>query len=756
MLSRRGFILSGAALGGGLIIGYGFLSIDDGDAAEKFAHSGNAAFPLNAWLKITPDGMVVCGIHRAEMGQGIVTTLAMLLAEELDADWDKVDFEFAPVDRDYYNFGMLAGGQPLGDPEVSWPAATGTWAIRQVFNVMGLSMTISSSSTIDAWDTLRPAAAAARQMLLKAAAQVWNTSPERLQTETGFVIDLNNGRRLSYGELAEAASRETPPDNVRLKELSAQRLIGTNPPRLDTPMKTNGTAQFGIDVQLPDMLFAAVVHSPVSGTKVESFEAETVLTMPGVVGVYAAGTHAVAAVANNSWLALQAAEEIKVTAEISASGLANSTDLRERYSELIGNAEPVVFTETIAHVADYADFNSDNFDSLLSKYTGTQFSADYFVPFLAHACMEPMNCTAVYSGDSLEIWAPTQANSIARDIAAKQSGLSKKQVTLHTTFLGGGFGRRAEMDFVEQAVAVAMQLPGRPIKLFWSREQDIRHDAFRPAASCRFTGQVDAAGHIVTLDYKLVTQSVTASYEKRTPTPRGGDATTDKSVVEAINPPIYPIKNLRLAFVPMDLHLRAGFWRSVAHSWTTFFIESFVDELAIAANIDPLNFRRKALESSPRHLDVLETLVRNLGPLTGDGVGYAVAESHDTVVAHAIEVAATNGRFDRVTRVVCAVDCGPVVHPDNVIAQMEGSVVDGLSAALYGQLEIRAGQVQQGNFDSYRRLKLAECPVIEVYIIDSKQQRPGGIGEPGVPGVAPALTNAIYAATGKRIRSLPI
>jgi isoquinoline 1-oxidoreductase beta subunit len=370
--------------------------------------------------------------------------------------------------------------------------------------------------------------------------------------------------------------------------------------------------------------------------------------------------------------------------------------------------------------------------------------------------MEPMNCTALYTGDSLEVWAPTQANSVARDIAAKLAGLGNDQVTLHSTLIGGGFGRRADMDFVEQAVSCAMQVPGRPIKLFWSREQDIRHDSFRPAAACRLTGVVDNDGNIQALDYKLATQSVVASYETRTPTPRGGEAATDKTVATTVNPPIYTVPNLRVGFVPVDLHVPAGYWRSVSHSWNGFFLESFIEELAVATNQNPLDFRRQALANRPRHLRALDTVVEKAGEPTGDGVGYAVIESHTTVVAHAIEVSAIDGEFDKVTRVVCAVDCGPAVHPDGVVAQMEGSIVDGLSAALYGRIDIDAGIAQQGNFDTYRRMRLPECPVIEVHLIDSEQKRPGGVGEPGVPGVAAALTNAIFAATGKRIRSLPI
>ena len=764
MLSRRGFVLSGAALGGGLIVAYGLASLDDGDATDKFASTGQRGTALNAWLKIAPDGTVICGIHRAEMGQGITTTLAMLLAEELDANWENVRFEFAPVDRDYYNFGMLMNGQPLGNPGASWRAATGTWAIRHAFHALGMSMTISSSSTIDAWDTLRPAGAAARQMLMAAAARQWSTPVSTLRTDHGYVIDDGNNRRLAYGKLAEEAAREKPPASVSLKAPIDYKLVGHNPQRLDTPMKIDGTALFGIDVRLPEMLYATVVHSPVAGSKVASFSTNGAENMPGVRKIVKAGKQglerAVAVVADNSWQALQAAQNITVTSSAVEGELADTIGLAAQYRAMLDDVEPVVFRDTVAD-AGAETGGSKSLDSVVAELDEHALvTADYEVPFLAHICMEPMNCSALYTGDALEIWAPTQANSIARDIAAQLSGLDKNRVTLHTTFMGGGFGRRAEMDFIEQAVSVALQLPDRPVKLFWSREQDIRHDAFRPAATCRIRGSLDRNGMPGTLDYKLVTQSVVASYETRTPTPRGGDARSDKTVIEAVNPPIYPLQNLRVSFVPATSHMPAGFWRSVAHSWTTFFVESFMDELATAANTEPMEFRRRALTDRPRHLHVLNTLMEVLarrGKIEpGHGIGYAIAESHATVVAHAVEVSTRDGTFARVQRVTCVVDCGPVIHPDNVVAQMEGSIVDGLSAALYGHVAIQGGIVEPGNFDNYPLMRLEHSPTIEVHLIASKQLRPGGVGEPGLPGVAPALCNAIYAATRERIRRLPI
>jgi isoquinoline 1-oxidoreductase beta subunit len=606
---------------------------------------------------------------------------------------------------------------------------------------------------------LRPAGAAARQMLLAAAAHQWNTDISSLRTERGFVVDADGKRKLSYGSLAEQAARETPPATVALKSKADYQLIGHNPPRLDTRMKVDGTAIFGMDVRLPGMLYATVVHSPVTGSKVDAFATNGAEFLPGIHRIVKAGApgleRAVAVVATDSWQALQAAQKITVTPATLSTELADSKALSARYLSLFDSTDRVVFVDSAAERED-----EGGFDVVVAGRDNTFISADYSVPFLAHVCMEPMNCTALYTGTTLEIWAPTQASSIARDIAAKQSGLDPNQVTLHTTFIGGGFGRRTEMDFVEQAVSVALQMPGKPVKLFWSREQDIRHDAYRPAAACRIRGGLDSNGRLDSLDLVLVTQSVAASYETRTPTPRATEASSDKTVVESVNPPIYPAENLRIAFVPVDLHVPAGFWRSVAHSWTTFFLESFMDELAEAAGTEPLIFRRRMLAGQPRQLEVLNTLIAKLGDpklrVANHGIGYAIAESHETVVAHAVEVTASDGQFERVVKVTCVVDCGPVVHPDNVIAQMEGSIIDGLSAALYGEVGFSAGVAEPGNFDRYRFLKLEHCPVIKVHLLDSTQQRPGGVGEPGVPGVAPALCNAIYAATGKRLRTLPI
>jgi isoquinoline 1-oxidoreductase beta subunit len=349
MITRRGFIVSGTAVGGGLLLGYGYKALDDGDAANKFAAQGETATPFNAWLKITSEGKIICGIHRAEMGQGIITTLAMLLAEELDADWDDVGFEFVPVDRDYFNFGMLKNGQPLGDPNASWAAATGTWAIREAFHALGMSMTIASSSTIDAWDSLRPAGASARHMLLSAAARVWGKDVALLRTEKSHVYDTSTKLKLSYGELAELAGKESPPSTLELKDKKDYKLVGHNPPRLDTPIKVNGSARFGLDVQLPNMLYATVVHNPVVGTRVVSFNRNGADKMPGVHGIVEAGApgyvRAVAVVAESSWQALQAAKQITFT-DTAPGKLVSTDNLTKEYTEYLKQEPRVIFFDT--------------------------------------------------------------------------------------------------------------------------------------------------------------------------------------------------------------------------------------------------------------------------------------------------------------------------------------------------------------------------------------------------------------------------
>jgi isoquinoline 1-oxidoreductase beta subunit len=746
LVTRRQFLITGLAVGGGLAIGYGFKRLDDGDAAEKFVSSTPDSFALNAWIKIAPSGDITFAVHRAEMGQGVSTSLPMLLAEEMDADWSMVRYEFAPVDKDYFNFGIVGSGRPFGDTEESLWAAAGTWALRRVFHVMGLSMTISSSSIIDAYDTLRPAGAAARAMLIAAAAKNWRLPKDTLTTENGWVIDENGGRRASYGELAEVAGKERPPSDPPLKDPSNYRIVGTNMPRLDVPAKVDGSAIFGTDITLPNMLYATVKHAPVFGSKIKSYNPDRVLERPGVEKVISIGNDTIAVIARSTWQAMEAAGYLDVSFTNDPPEPADSSTLFDAYQEALDDPNPSIFRDDGDTQAAFATAN-------------VRVEAVYAMPFLAHLCMEPMNCTALVSDAGVEVWVPTQTNTLAQKIAAEAAGVNPDEVMVYSTLIGGAFGRRAETDFVRQAVTAAKAVPGRPVKLTWSREEDVQHDAYRPAAVCKMQGGLDKEGNLIALESTLVTQSVVASYNQRTPTARGGNARKDRSVCSGIYNMVYPVPHMRVTYVPQTWDVPAGYWRSVGQSHGCFFVESFIDELAHANNEDPLEFRRRLLHKQPRHLAVLNEAALRAdwgAPMApGRGRGIAISEKHETIVAEVVEVSVHNGGRLSVEEVICIVNCRQVIHPDTVIAQMEGAILDGLSAALYGQITLTKGQVDQSNFSDYRFLSLAEVPKVEVYLLP-EAGRPGGIGELGLPPIAPALANAIFDATGRRIRFLPI
>ncbi len=744
IFTRRRVLLSGLAVGGGLVVGYG-LTGDDGDAAEKFGESTPDQFALNGWIKIAPDGRITCAVHRAEMGQGVTTSLPMILAEELDADWADVGFKFAPLDNDYYNFGMVRGGQPFGPPESGlWPRIA-TAAMRAQFRRNGIAMTISSTSIIDAWDQLRPAGAVARAMLVAAAANQWNVSEQKLRTENSFVIDDANNRQLSYGELAEAAAEESPPSNPPLKDRANYRLIGTNVPSLDTPSKVDGSAQFGIDVVLPDMLYAAIKHAPVFGSKVDAYNTDAVLSMAGVEAVVPVRDNAVAVVAKSTWQAMHAVEALDVTYIDVPSDPDHSATLFEKYRAALDDPEPAVFRD-------------DEGIGEAEAGAASTIETVYELPYLAHMCMEPMNCTALVIDAGVELWAPTQSISLCQANAATEAGVPKENVTVHATFMGGGFGRRAEVDYAIEATAIAKQTPGRPVKLIWSRGEDVQHNPYRPAGVSRMRAALDDEGNVLAVSNTLVSQSVIASGAKRSPSARGDDPREDTGMVSGVSRLIYKFPALRSAYVPRDSDVPVGSWRSTANSTNCFVVESFIDELADTTGSDPLRIRQK-LVARPGHLSVLSELAERsrwsepMGP--GRGRGMALSNNHFSFAAMTVDVTVADDGTLSVDRVVCVIDCHLVIRPDTVIAQVEGSVMDGLASAIYGEVTLTQGAVDQTNFTDYQFLKMNQAPFIWVYL-KPQGDRPGGIGETAVPLVAPALTNAIFAATGQRIRKLPI
>jgi len=746
-ITRRRLIYSGLAAGGGLVVYSAARMLDtggDGDARTKFAATTVDDIGLNAWIKIAPDGHITFGVHRAEMGQGVTTSLPMMLAEELDADWDRISYEFTPLDKDYYNFGVMGRGRPFGDAEGFFPDL-GTALLRRVFHARGDSLTLSSTSILDAYDTLRPAGAAARALLVEAAARRWGVPAAALRTERSRVFDDTAQRSAGYGELVAAAAQLEPPADPQPKDPADYRIIGRSLPRLDIPAKVDGSAMFGIDIDLPDMLYGAVVHSPVAGGRIAAYDAGAAEQFPGVEAVLPLGEVAVCVLAHDTWTAMQAARQIVIETADDFE-LADSVELRNTFVAALDDPEPAVFR--------------DDGEALTVLQDTPGQTRTYHWPYLAHATMEPMNCTALFDADAnhLTMWVGSQAITTAQQVAAAQAGLDRSQVTVHRTLLGGGFGRRAEMDFVERAAAAAMQMPGRPLKITYSREQDMQHDMYRPMGVARVQAHVQDDGKILAMDYRLVTQSVVASFATRTPSPRPSDAAADKTVASGIYDLIYDVPNMRVAFSPQYPHVPVGYWRSTSVSYGAFVIESFMDELAHSAGIDPVEFRLANLAPDSRRRAVLELAAQKAGwgeslP-AGRGRGVALFEKARTTIAQVVDVTVGAAGELSIDRIVCVADSGQVLHPDTVHAMMEGGMLYGVSAALYGEVTLEDGRVQQSNFHDYREQPMADMPEVEVYLLP-QGGRPEGIGETAVPGVAPGIANAIFAATGRRIRTLP-
>jgi len=677
---------------------------------------GVVPFAPNAWLQVGTDGNVTLTIDKSEMGEGNHTALAMLIAEELDADWTKVKIGPVPDNPARWSRRMSTGG---------------------------------STSVRTSWDILRKAGATARTMLVAAAAQTWGAEPAACSTDNGVVSHAGTTHRLTYGELATKAASIPVPENPPLKDPKDFRLLGKRTHRLDTPSKVNGTAQFGIDVRVPRMLIASVERSPVFGGRVKSFDATRTKAMPGVrhvvqlestpwtgTGAWGVGTESgVAVVADTYWQAVEGRRALQITWDEGA----NAT-----LGDIPGK---------LASLANQAGVSARKDGDAAAALAGAakQIDAVYTVPFLHHATMEPMNCTAHVRTDGCDVWAPTQNQTRAQQVAAEAAGLPIDKVRIHTTLLGGGFGRRLESDFVAEAVRISRAVKA-PIKVIWSREDDTKHGFYRPATYNRLVAGLDAQNKPLAWTHHIVAPPILLKYG---PLQNG----IDRTLIDGAADMPYGISNVFVDQVAADLPVPLGFWRSVGASQNAFVVECFMDEVAAAAGRDPYEFRRELLQAKPRHLRTLELAATKAGwgtPLPpGRGRGIAIAEWEPTTCAEVAEVSVASDGTVRVHRVVCAVDCGQVVNPDTLEAQMQGGVVFGLSAALYGEITIANGRVKQGNFTDYPVLRIPEMPVVEVYTVPSTDAL-GGIGEPSVPPTAPAVCNAIFAATGRRIRSLPI
>jgi isoquinoline 1-oxidoreductase subunit beta len=646
------------------------------------------------------------------MGQGVFTALPMILADELDADWTKVRFEPAPV-----------------DPAYNHP-------------VFKMQMTGGSTSTWSSFDQFRQAGAAARAMLITAAAQKWSVDPGTCRTENGAVIHSASNRRSSYGQLAESAALLTPPQQVALKDPKDFKLIGKPLKRLDTPEKTNGKGIFGIDVKLPGMLIAVVARSPVFGGKVKSFNADKAKAMPGVRKVVEVPS-GVAVIADGFWAAKRGRDALQIEWDEGPMADFNSKSQREQYAELAKQPGLSARKEGDA---------SGAIGSAAKK-----IEAVYEVPYLSHAMMEPLNCAVDLRGDRCEIWTGTQFQTVDRMNAARIAGLKPEQVQIHTTLLGGGFGRRANpaSDFVSEAVHVA-KAAGAPVKVIWTREDDMHGGFYRPMYYHSLIGGVDAEGNPLVWSHHVVGQSIVAGTPFESVIVKNG---IDGTSVEGLDDIPYAIPNLNVEYHPAKVGVPGLWWRSVGHSHNAFVKESFIDELAALGGKDPFELRRKLLAKAPRDLGVLELAAEKAGwgkPLpAGRARGIAVHASFESYTAQVAEVSVDSGGKVRVHRVVCAVDCGRYVNPGIIEAQVQGAVIFGLTAAFYDELTFEKGRIQQSNFHDYPMLRINETPEIEVHIVKNNEKS-GGIGEPGVPCAAPAVANAIYAATGKRIRKLPI
>jgi len=709
-LSRRTFLIAGAAVGGGLLIGVGFGAA--GTASADAADLANStALSPNAFVRIDPDGQVTVTMGYIEMGQGTYTSVPMLIAEELEVDLTSVRFEHAPPNDKLYANPLLG------------------------FQVTGGSTTIRSS-----WEPMRRAGATARVMLVTAAASAWKVEPASCRAEKGEVIHAASGRRVKYGALVADAAKLPVPEQVALKQAQDFKLIGTPAKRLDTPAKVNGTAQFGIDARVPGMKIATLASSPVFGGKLRSVDDSKALAVRGVLKVVRLDD-AVAVIADHMGAAKKGLAALDIQWD-------NGPNASLQTADIVRELEAAANTKAGAVARNEGDA-----DKALAG-AATRVEAVYEVPFLAHATMEPMNCTVDLRADSCELWLGSQVLTRAQAAAAQVAGLPLEKVTVHNHLLGGGFGRRLEVDYVIRAVQIAKQV-GAPVKVIWTREEDMQHGMYRPYFYLRFAAGLDAQGQPVAWKNRIVGSSILARWAP--PLFKNG---FDRDAVESAAKPPYALPNIFVDYVQQEPPaIPTAFWRGVGPTRNVFAVESFIDELAAAAKQDAVAYRRGLLSKNPRVKAVLELAAEKAGwgqalP-KGRGRGVAVQFAFGTYMAQVADVEVGKDGGVLVRRVVCAVDCGTVINPDTVRAQVESGIMFGVSATLHGAITLKDGRVEQSNFHDYRVVRMNEAPTIEIHIVKSGEA-PGGMGEPGTSALAPAVTNAIYAATGKRLRKLPV
>ncbi|MEM9010285.1 MAG: molybdopterin cofactor-binding domain-containing protein [Pseudomonadota bacterium] len=746
-IARRTFLGIGAVAAGGVAVGYYYYRKPYDNPLEEGLAAGEATF--NPYVKIAEDDTITIIAPRAEMGQGIQTTLAALVAEELDVDLHAVRVEHGPSSPAYYNDAMLAEGAPFPWFDEGFMPELMRSGMAVASKFLGLQVTGGSSATIDAFTKMREAGCAARHLLTAAAAERWGVDAATLETASGQVTNPATGESLSYGAFASAAATQELPSDMQLRDRSEWKILGKSPGRVEIAEKVTGGRIFGIDVELPEMLHGTVVISPRFGARAASVSTEAALAVPGVRAVEPIETSTGAGfgiIADHTWAAFQGAEALDVfweEATYPADDAAITAALEAAF-----DGDPA------SKMMDAGDVET----ALADAPAGEVVEAEYAVPYLAHACLEPMNATAQVADGKATIWTGTQAPGIVQMAVGSLLGIESEDVTVHTTHLGGGFGRRGEVDYPLYAAALAAKTGGRPIKVTWTREEDTRHDVYRPAARARMRAHVVPGEGIQALDMHLASPSIIASVTGRT-FPGMGTFGPDKSVVDgAFNQP-YTIPNWRVAGYEADIPIPVGFWRSVGNSQNGYFHEAFVDEMAEAAGADPLAFRLAHM-GDPRMAPARGVLAKAAEMAgwgrempAGRGLGIAHVLSFGTWVAEVVEVDATGGEI-RIPNVWCAADPGEVLDPDNFRAQMVSGIVFGLSSALGQEITFEEGEVQQWNFWDFDAMRMAQCPTMHVELLENSP-RMGGAGEPSMPPSVPALANAIYAATGKRLRRMP-
>jgi isoquinoline 1-oxidoreductase beta subunit len=705
-LSRRSFVQAGVTVGGGLMLS---LSLPFANANSE-ATNGNGFAP-NAFVRIERDGQIVLTMPYVEMGQGTYTSIPMLIAEELEVDLKQVQVEHAPPNEKLYGNPLIGGVQATGN----------------------------SNAVRGAWQPMRQAGAIARTMLVSAAAKRWNVDPATCRARSGEVLHAPTGRTTKYGALAADAARMPVPENVVLKRPEEFKLIGTPAKRLDAPAKVNGTAVYGIDVRPPGVKIATLAQSPVFGGRVKSVDDTAAKAIKGVRQIVRLDD-AVAVVADHMGAAKKGVDALAIEWVDGPHAKLSTADIASELEQATLGSGPVAQ-------------NVGDVDKALASAV-TKVEAIYQVPFLAHATMEPMNCTVHVRKDGCEVWVGNQVLSRAQAAAAKTTGLPLDQVVVHNHLIGGGFGRRLEIDGVIRAVEIAKQVDG-PAKVVWTREEDIQHDMYRPYFFDRLSAGLDEKGMPVAWNHRFAGSSIIARWAP----PLFNDG-LDPDTTEGAIDLVYTLPNMHVEYLRVEPPgIPTAFWRSVGPSHNVFVTESFMDELAAAAKQDPVAYRRALLDKAPRAKAVLELAAEKAGwgqPLPkGIGRGVSVQFVFETYMAQIAEVEVSRDGSVRVRRVVCAVDCGTVVNPDTVQAQIQSAIMFGITAALYGEITLKDGRVQQANFDTYQILRINEAPAIEVHIVRSFEP-PGGMGECGTSAIVPALSNAVFAATGKRMRKLPI